>query len=123
MTDIGYIVRYQKIGRPAYMEVIDTYCFRVALTQIRLGVLPINSNMNRYGLNPRASMCPSCKEEEEDEKHFLVSCPIYGDLRKRFLNNVDDVHLLIEGKDRDQSYLTAKYIFHAMKKRKQLVNV
>ena len=28
-----------------HISVIDIYCFRVALTQLRLGVLPVNSNM------------------------------------------------------------------------------
>ena len=31
-----------------FLSVIDIYCFRVALTQLRLGVLPINSSMYRY---------------------------------------------------------------------------
>ena len=35
-------------GAEKYLSVIDIYCFRVALTQLWLGVLPINSNMYRY---------------------------------------------------------------------------
>ena len=38
-----------------YLSAIDLYCFRVALTQLQLGVLPINSNMYRY------SDCPTNK--------------------------------------------------------------
>ena len=43
------------LGAEKYLSVIDIYCFRVALTQLRLGVLPINSNMYRY------SDCPTNK--------------------------------------------------------------
>ena len=84
------------------ISVIDIYCFRVALTQLRLGVLPINSNMYRY------SGCPTKKERKkekrrkkkkkekkkkknlifqnqvENEDHFLLVCPLYTDLRNRF---------------------------------------
>jgi len=65
-------------GKASYVEELDIYCFRVALTQIRVGVLPINKNMNRYGLNPKASMCPFCNDLEEDHKHLLQSCPVYA---------------------------------------------
>ena len=54
-------VLYSKItddfGICAYINNIDIYCFRVALSQLRLGVLPINNNMKRYSNNVAASMC------------------------------------------------------------------
>ena len=34
-----------RFGAEKYLSVIDIYCLRVALTQLRLGVLPVNSNM------------------------------------------------------------------------------
>ena len=49
-------------GAEKYLSVIDIYCFRVALTQLRLGVLPINSNMYRY------SGCPTKKERKKEKK-------------------------------------------------------
>jgi len=88
-----------------------------------MGVLPINSNMNRYGLNPRASKCPFCENQEEDEIHLMFLCPIYADLRNRFLTNIDfnNFPVLIEGNDIDQSLLVAKFVFHAMKRRTTLI--
>ena len=113
----------QRFGKPNYLDEIDIYCFRVALTQIRFGVLPINNNMNRYGLNPRASMCPFCENQEENEIHLLYSCTIYSDLRNRFLPNVhlNNVPLLMEGIDIEQSLLVAKFVFYAMKRRTRLI--
>ena len=31
---------------------------------------------------PNERICPLCKKEAEDEKHFLVSCPGYQEKRK-----------------------------------------
>ena len=31
---------------------------------------------------PNERICPLCREEAEDEKHFLVSCPVYQGKRK-----------------------------------------
>ena len=109
-------------GRSAYVENIDIYCFRVAFCQIRLGVLPLNNNMNRYGHNPLASMCPFCKDQIEDELHFFSSCPVYAYLRTRFLCNINCENLdeLLKDTDIQLSRKISKYIFHAMKCRKLL---
>ena len=31
---------------------------------------------------PNKRICPLCRKEAEDEKHFLVSCPVYQEKRK-----------------------------------------
>ena len=35
-----------------YLSYLDIHCFRVMLTQLRLGVFPINNNLHRYSDNP-----------------------------------------------------------------------
>ena len=56
-------------------------------------------------------VCPLCLEEEEDELHFLLQCPVYHDLRLKYLYPFDsptteetfqnllatDDHCLIQG--------------------------
>ena len=74
------------LNMSAYLQNIDIFCFRVALSQIRCGVLPINSNMNRYGMDIMQSFCPFCKDCIEDEQHFLYICPLYLELRTRFFS-------------------------------------
>ena len=118
-----YSIIKDDFGRATYIHDVSIYCFRVALTQIRMGVLPINNNMNRYGDNPIASMCPLCTNQIEDEKHFLFDCSLYIDLRNRFLGNADSdqVYSLLEGKHLALSRSVAKYIFHSFKRRKEYV--
>jgi hypothetical protein len=94
------------------------------MSQIRFGVLPINNNMNRYGENPRSSMCHFYQNQIEDEKHFMFACPLYTDLRNIFLENSESHQLyrMIEGKHIGLSRSVAKYIFHAIKRRQQFID-
>ena len=100
-------------GAEKYLSVIDIYCFRVALTQLRLGVLPINSNMYSYSDCPTNKNCVFCQNQVENEDHFLLVCPLYtpdarfNQLQKGFIlkvtpteeangpENVHCVHLLL----------------------------
>ena len=68
-----------------HLSDINIFCFRVALAQLRLGVLPINSNMYRYSECPTNRNCVFCPDVVENEDHFLLVCPLYTDLRNRFL--------------------------------------
>ena len=43
-----------------YLSDTDMYCFRVALMQLRLDVLPINNNMYRYSDCPTNKHCVFC---------------------------------------------------------------
>ena len=62
-----------------YLSDIDIYCFRVALAQLRLRVLPINNNMYKY------SDSPINRNIVENEDHFLLVCPLY-----RFKKQIPD---------------------------------
>ena len=46
-----------------YLSVIDIYCFKVALTQLRLDILPLNSNMYRYSDCPTNRNCVFCQNQ------------------------------------------------------------
>jgi hypothetical protein len=101
----------------SYILDMDVYCFRVAFTQIRLGVLPLNSNMFRF--DQRDQTCTFCKAADENEHHFLFECILYSDLRTKFLANLLCIPLfkLLKGKDTQITRNVAKFIFHAMRRR------
>ena len=107
----------------AYLEDIDIFCFRVALTQIRCGVLAINSNMNRYGHDITESYCPLCKQSIENEEHFIYFCPLYVELRTRFFAKGMYPRLgeLLEGESKQLSRSVSKFVFHAMKTRQKFI--
>ena len=67
-----------------YISNTDIYCFRVAVSQARFGVLPLNNNLHRYSVLSLDRNCAFCINEIENEHHFLFKCPMYADLRRKF---------------------------------------
>ena len=64
--DMMYRSLKSDFGTVHYFFDMDIYCFRVAYTHIRLGVLPINNDLRRYSNNPREKMCPFCTDSIEN---------------------------------------------------------
>lgn len=107
-----------------YVVDIDVYCFRVALSQLRFGVLPINNNMHRYSDNPLLKNCPLCSIVVENEEHFLYVCPLYADFRERFLHNRPQFVInLLRWKDPVKVRALAKYVYYSFKRRQQFSQV
>ena len=65
-----------------YISNTDIYCFRVAVSQARFGVLPLNNNLHRYSVLSLDKNLAFCINETENEHHFLFKCPMYADLRR-----------------------------------------
>ena len=103
-----------------YLSDIDVFCFRVALAQLSLGVLPINNNMYRYSDCPTNRNCVFCPDVVENEDHFLLVCPLYTDLRNRFLEQkgAQSLQDMLQWKDTKRCLLLSKFTFHAMNRRK-----
>ena len=102
---------------------MNTYCFRVAVTQIRFNVLPINNNIHRFSDKRQDKLCPFCKSKIENEVHFLLKCGMYTDLREKFLSEYIDKPLnnLLRANNADCSRNLSRYIFHSVNRRKKLV--
>jgi hypothetical protein len=69
-------------------------------------------------------MCPFCTDSIENEQHFVYKCPLFYDLRTKFLGNACNTPLikLIEDRNKKLSRVIAKYLFHAIKRRQQFVD-
>lgn len=108
----------------SYLSYIDIYCFRVAFTQVRLNVLPINNNLHRYSVLVNDRYCPLCNNCVEDEHHVISVCPLYADLRNRFLQkeSTQPSKKLLEGSNRTLTLMVAKFVFHSMKRRKSYID-
>jgi hypothetical protein len=107
-----------------YLNGISTYCFRVAFAQTRMGVLPINNNVHRYGNCPIDKLCPFCMDAIEDELHVLLHCPLYVDLRKKFIpSDTKDLsfHKLLNGTNKRIYLQVSKYIFYVIKRRQKWI--
>jgi hypothetical protein len=112
-------------GSADYLLHVDIYCFRVVMTQMRLGVLPINSNRCRYSDSAIDKMCPYCANAIENEEHVFRHCPLYKDLRKRYCSlNYESASIAqyFDSKNSELSRNTAKYIFFAMRRRQRFLS-
>ena len=56
------------------------------MTRFRLGISDIAVHHYRYKRHTDNDLiCPLCKEVQEDELHFVLSCPTLSDLRAQFI--------------------------------------
>ena len=60
---------------------------RSVIAQMRCGVFPLSLETGRWrGVALENRLCRACSMDEvETELHFLVSCPLYHELRKKFI--------------------------------------
>lgn len=78
----------------AYVTQIMPPRHRRALAQFRAGVAPIRIETGRYerGRIPvHERVCYNCPGIIEDEKHVILECPMYNNLRTELLNNCNNV--------------------------------
>ena len=106
---------------------------RSLLAQFRCGILPLRVETGRYvGEPPEQRLCSFCNQLQiEDEKHFLIQCTFYNDIRadvfndqfsNRQFNGLNDVDKLVYLVRKFPRKL-AKYIVKAyMRRRNALYN-
>jgi hypothetical protein len=103
-----------------YLTDITITKFRNVFVRLRLGILDINGN-KRYSAVP--NVCPFCPSVE-NEIHFLLHCPVYQDLRVKYILKyyTDNVHVppltfLLQNENTFVIRAVAMFIYYAMKKR------
>jgi hypothetical protein len=66
-----------------------------SIFKIRVSAHPLNIETGRYKNIIRSERkCTNCSEEDiEDEKHFVVDCPLYENIRVKFFDKVIDLCL------------------------------
>jgi hypothetical protein len=109
--------------REKYLTNVDIYCFRVALSQARFDVLPLNCNTHRYNENENTKCCPFCPNILETVSHLFFDCHMYSDLRAFWIENRQHLPLrnLLSCDVKSQSLQVAKFVFYAIKRRKTLL--
>jgi hypothetical protein len=70
---------------PHYLHVVDNSYLRKWLTRIRLGVSNIKPHQLRFSKTAENFDCPFCKDSIESEFHFILTCPMYDELRRTYI--------------------------------------
>ena len=111
------------VYKEEYLDFIKVSLYRTALARFRLGVSPFNAHKNRYAHEEISQHCPFCVGCREDEVHVVMHCPMYADLRNRYisLQNACDaqrqVVLLLKCKDEETTVRLAKFLYLAWRRR------
>ena len=112
------------LEREKYFDVVTSHYIRNMYTKFRLNISDLNCNKYRYQIQfSDLKACHYCPEAQENEMHFLFSCPLYNDLRTKYFSGFD----LNYYKSRQLSILNvenitsivsiAKFVFYAFKLR------
>ena len=122
-----------------YLRQVTNVQHRITLTKLRLSNHNLAIETGRYVRpykKPEERICPICKKDVEDERHFLTQCPAYQEkrstlfeyLNKKYRISVDTmapdyVFLLLinpPSKNKPVQKLIAKYVFDCYEKRRSL---
>ena len=108
-----------------YVLCIDIDKFRRCLGNFRSSAHSLMVEKGRhYGLDREHRICPYCESLQEDEFHLLLVCPLYSELRSKYLPKYYTTHVNVEKFTNLMSTVNvnltrnlAMYIYYAFKKR------
>ena len=111
-----------------YLDFIGERKYRTALSRFRLSSHNLNIERGRYEGIPRDErLCNVCNMNAvETEYHFLLVCPRYTDLRRKFLKpyfchwpSINKFNTLLMGSSKPAMIKTAKFIYYASQLRQE----
>jgi len=105
-------------GSERYFDFVERKCFRDCLVKLRLGVLPLGaSHFRRTFAKDNNFLCTLCNVPE-DENHFIFDCPLFSEVRQKYINTRHRcyVNILRNGSDSDIRRLSV-FMFVALKVR------
>ena len=124
---------FEKIKQPSYIFSATFFAFlnyktiwnfpfkRSFLTRIRISAHNLNIETGRYNSTPREQrLCKFCPSSVEDEKHFILHCPKYQNIRnsyntlfQRIRTDDDLVREILDPKDLFKTKQICKFLKEA----------
>ena len=75
-----------------YLLSVSNVANRTALTKFRLSNHNLMIEKGRYeNVQLCDRSCPFCPDQIENEFHFLIKCPVYTELRRKMLDDINDI--------------------------------
>ena len=113
-----------------YISVLNIRKFRHFYCSFKIGSLDLEIQRGRYNNVPRDQrLCKLCQNGVEDEYHFLLKCPLFDELRDKYIPAKYCIHpnlhkfvLLMTCSKETIILSTATYIYVAYLKRKTLLH-
>jgi len=100
--------------------------YRIALTKLRISSHSLHIETGRYINTPRAlRTCTNCNmNQPETEYHFILTCPIFKDIRKLYLKpyycrwpNINKFISPMNDKNKKNIINLSKYVYKAFNER------
>ena len=116
-----------------YLNCIMPKTHRSAYAKFRCGMAPIRLETGRYErLDESDRTCFQCPDMVENEQHVLLACPLYNDIRLKYLeqlqersltglNNEEKIKFIMSSYKFDIIRLSAKICFDVLRLRRQLL--
>ena len=122
-------------GRESYLNEVTNSKHRCALTKLRLSAHRLEIETGRYNDTTEENrFCVTCQLEGhqvvENETHFLISCPMYKELRENLLppqilhsKQISDQQKFVEIMTNYDKRATAKFVYQAFNEREIRLDV
>ncbi len=114
-----YITFKTNFETKPYFSVLNIKKFRFAFVSLRCSSHQLMIEKGRYtGIDRDQRFCPFCKIEIEDEYHFVLVCPLYKDLREKYIPYLDiasryQFSILMSSRNESTIKNLAAYIYHS----------
>ena len=106
--------------RESYLRNVNNFYVRKNITKFRCSdhTLEIESGRHKK-LRVEERICKMCNIEVEDERHFLIVCPLYAELRSRYFNNAQENDIIdsLKCPDKPTAFRIGNFLMKAMKLR------
>ena len=107
-----------------YLDSITIKKFRDALIKLLLGICEIGVNKRHHPTNTASQNCPFCRNNLENEYHFLFKCPLYSDIRLKYIPTLTgglSLKSVLTDHTSDNMRHIAMCIFYALKRREEVI--
>lgn len=114
-----------------YLDSIHEKKFKISLSRFRLSSHSLEVERGRYfNIRRNERICQLCTTNSiENEYHFLLVCPIYKDLRRKYLKsyycswpNLNKFDNIMSSVKKNEILNLSKYIYFANKLRNDIIN-
>ena len=118
----SYCIYKQEFKMETYLDQIKVNKYRIALSKFRLSSHKLEIETGRHRNIPRADRkCKKCNADViEDEYHFLLVCPVYRELRQKYLKpyychwpTINKFEKLMSSESTSIIYSLSKYVYFA----------
>ena len=130
MPKLEYYLKFKtEFEMEQYLQKLHNKELRITFTKFRLSSHNLNIETGRYkGVERNNRICQCCNlEVVESEYHFLLICPKYAEIRKKYLNQtswqtIEKFTRLMSTKSKRKYTCIAKYLKEAETARLNHIN-